>query len=97
MIAAPGIVAWNEVEADTAHVSANALQLGGYMIGHSLVIDIDMHMFGLSQSLDEEVIGRIDGFYLARPRVGVLGIGEPGGLMTGPFGRHVVALFFWSH
>ena len=85
------------MQVDVGHVGAYFGEFVGDMVGHGLVVDVDVHLFALRQSFDEEVVGGVDGLYLARPRVVVLGIGEPGGFVLSPLGGHVVALFFGSH
>ena len=82
---------------DVRHVGADFGQFVGDMVGHGLVVDVDVDLLALGEGFDEEVVGGVDGFNLAGPRVGVLGIGEPGGLVLSPFGGHIVALFFWGH
>ena len=94
VVATPGVVAGYEVETDVVHVGADGLKFVGDMVGHGLVVDVDMDLFAFGEGFDEEVIGGIDGFYLSGPGVGVLGIGEPGGLVAGPFCGHEIALFF---
>ena len=67
------------------------------MVQHVLVVDVDVHLLALGEGFHEEVVGGVDGFNLARPRVGVLGIGEPSGLVARPFGGHEISLFFRGH
>ena len=97
MIAAPGIIAGNEMQGNVLHVSPDGLEFFLDMLQHRVVVDIDMHHLALRQCLDKEMIGRIDSFYLSGPRVGVLGISEPCGLVLCPFGGHEISEFFWSH
>ena len=97
MVAAPGVVAGDEVQVDVLHVGADFGQFVGHMVGHGLIVDVDVHVLTLRQGLDEEMVGRIDGLNLSGPGVGVLGIGEPRGLVLCPLGGHIVALFFGSH
>lgn len=67
VVATPGIVAGDEVQEDVLHVGADGLQLCADMVGHCLVVDVDMHLLTLGQGLDKEMVGRIDGLYLPRP------------------------------
>ena len=97
MVAAPGVVAGDEMQVDVGHVGADFGQGVGDMVGHGLVVDVDVHLFALREGFDEEVVGGVDGFNLAGPGIGVLGIGEPRGLVLCPFGGHIVALFFGCH
>ena len=82
---------------DVRHVGADFGELVGDMVGHGVVVDVDVDLLALGEGFDEEVVGGIDGLYLAGPRVVVLGIGEPGGFVLSPLGGQIVALFFWIH
>lgn len=97
VVAAPGVVARYHMQADVAHVGVYRFELGAHMRQHHLVIDVDVHRLAFGDSLHEEVVRRIDSLNLARPRVWVLRVGEPRGLVPCPFCGHVVALFFGGH
>ena len=97
MIAAPGIVARDDMQADVLHVGADGLEFLLNVVQHSVVIDIDMYHLTLRQYFNEEMIRRIDSLNLTGPGVGILGISEPGSLVAGPLSGHIITLFFGSH
>ena len=97
VIAAPSIVAWNDMQTDILHIAIYFFKFYFNMLEHSLIIDIDVHPLALGKGFDEEMIRGVDGLNLARPGVGILGIGEPSCLVACPFGGHEKTLFFGGH
>lgn len=67
VVAAPGVIAGDDMQKDVLHVGADSCEFMLYMIQHNTIVDIDMHLLRLCQCFDKKVVGRIDSLYLPRP------------------------------
>jgi hypothetical protein len=93
-VAGPDAVGGLGVEGDVSEVDVVAFEDFFDVFGEAVVfgrLDEDVDAFGLGEEADDFGIDPGDGFEFVGPVFVVVGPGDPGGFVGGPFGRHGVA------